>query len=140
MLATSNPFSTSPMIEFIRDNSSTAVTVLATAASYTTLTNDQKNLGGSIQTTPRNVNWATGTIDNDTFTNPFTFTITGLSSPVTFMPMTVDAVYMSLCVPTISYISTAITPEPGTIALFGLGLASVLAGVIRKRAKTTPAA
>jgi hypothetical protein len=59
-------------------------------------------------------------------------TFSGLASQIEFCPTIVVNVPFTL--------TLTATPEPGTILLFGLGLASVLAGVIRKRAKTTPAA
>jgi len=142
----SSPFNSgSNMIEFTRNNSLSYVTVLANTASYNTIVADEN--GNNVPAISGTVPWVAGKVDSDTFTNTFTFTISGMASNLagTSVPFTVDAAYLHYCTPAIATVFTTInmtaqTPEPGTILLFGLGLASVLAGVIRKRAKTTPAA
>ena len=144
-LATTNPFGSGSIIEFARDGSQSYATVLANTGSQTLI----NKYGTSIpKTTTGLVPWGNAsTIDSYAFPNAFSFTISGMdpnlaNKPVSF---TVDAAYLSYCnlsfhTLTTTFDMTAQTPEPGTILLFGLGLASVLAGVIRKRAKTTPAA
>jgi hypothetical protein len=145
----SNPFSsTAPDLEFGKYATQTSVTVLANSTAYSTGWNGGTMSGKTYSdggTPPLYWGSTVGTIAANMSTSAdFAFTLVSSSitpgESVTFSgeasQIYYDCPQTVVDVPfTLTLTAETATPEPDTMVLLGLGVASLLAGVIRKKAK-----